>query len=146
MQTAMGVESIDDAVERIYKDFLLINSRKVKFDPNNEKSIGDVFQQLVEQLDKKMEWKDVITMVTESDFRRDVMLSILGVNEATGFFYQVSSSGGYGGSIIDYINDAVKRDYIELGWKVGRYYNEELKDNSFMITAPDGREFRLPLE
>ncbi len=144
MQTAMGVENVDDAVERIYKDFILINSRKVRFDLNNEKSIGEVFQQMVEQLDKKMDMKDVFKMFMESDFRRDLMLSAFGVNEVTGFFYNVGSAYCYVGSIIDFLNDAVKQDYIELGWKVSRYYNEELKEDHFMVTAPDGREFRLP--
>jgi hypothetical protein len=146
MQTAMGLDSIDDAVERIYKDFLLINSKKVRFDPNNEKSIGEVFQSLIKELDEKMDPKDLLKSVGENEFKRNVVLAFLGVDEVTFFLYNIHVAIDNRGSIIDFMNDAVKLRYIEVGWGFGRYYNQELNDYHALITSPNGKEFRLPIQ
>ena len=70
----------------------------------------------------------------------------LGVDEVTLFLYQLALSKDYRGTIIDYFNDAVKRDYIDLGWKFGKYYNVELDDFLDKIIDPSGKEILLPLE
>jgi hypothetical protein len=44
------------------------------------------------------------------------------------FLYQVSITNGYNGSIIDFMNEAVKQSYVKVGWGFSRSYNEELNE------------------
>jgi hypothetical protein len=142
----MGAKDVDSAIEKMYNDFVLINSKKIRFDPNNEKSISQVFNQLLKELDERVDIADLLEMVKNNDAHRNAMRTNLGVDEVTFFLYQLGSSEGYRGTIIDYLNDAVKRDYIDKGWRFGEYYNPKLKDFHQKIIDPSGKEILLPLE
>jgi len=75
-----------------------------------------------------------------------MMLINLGVDEVTFFLYNFSVAKDYRGSIIDFMNEAVKQSYIEVGWEFGRYYNQKLNEYHALITDPNEIEFRLPIQ
>jgi copper chaperone CopZ len=146
MQIAMGAKDVDSAIDKMYGDFVLINSKKIRFDPNNAMSIGEVFVKVVKEYDSRVDIADLVRRVKNDDFQRNVMMLSLGIEEATFFLYQLGLSSGYRGTIIDYLNDAVKRDYLDLGWRFGEYYNSELKGYYQKVIDPHGKETLLPLK
>jgi hypothetical protein len=120
MQTAMGLKDINTAVDQIYSDFLLINSKKVRFDPNNEKSISAVFLQLLKELDEKMNIDEVIhRMRNNVNFRED-FLKRLGLSEVINLYYAdlMALSNSYKGTIFEFINDKIRENFINKGWKL----------------------------
>jgi hypothetical protein len=78
MQTAMGSKDVDSAIDKMYSDFLLINSKKIRFDPNNTMSVGEVFVKVVEELDSRVDIDDLLRRVRENDLQRDAMMMSLG--------------------------------------------------------------------
>jgi len=120
MQTAMGVRDINTAVDRIYGDFLLINSKKVRFDPNNEKSISEVFLQLLKELDEKMDINTIIyNIIYDEDFRVD-FLKRLGLGEVIDLYYAelMALEDEYKGTIFEFINEKLRELYISKGWQL----------------------------
>ncbi len=146
MQTAMGLKDTNAAVEKFYNDFLLINSKKIRFDPNNEKSIGEVFLDVVKKYDERPDMGELLERVRDNDFHRHVMLANLGIDELTFFLYNYSLGGRFRGTIIDYFNEAVKQDYIALGWSFSEYYNSKLNEYHTKIILPSRDEILLPIE
>jgi hypothetical protein len=145
MQTAMGFNSPDEAVDQLYKDFILINSKKARFDPNNEMSFGEVFQTLVEERDNKIDTEDLIEMARSDDIHKNMMMNALGLDESIFFLYNAVFNK-YEGNYIDFINDSVKQHFIPLGWQFQKYYNNEFNGFHTLIIAPDGRKYYLPLK
>jgi hypothetical protein len=80
--------------------------------------------------------KDVYRDTRDNEVLRNMMLINLGVDEVTFFLYNFSVAKDYRGSIIDFMNEAVKQSYIEVGWEFGRYYNQKLNEYHALITDP----------
>ncbi len=120
MQTAMGLKDVNAAVDRIYSDFLLISSKKVRFDPNNDKSISEVFLQLLREFDKKMYIEEVIyRLINDNDFRED-FFKRLGMSQVTELYYAalVVDVNEYRGTIFEFINDMIRENFINKGWQL----------------------------
>jgi len=149
MQTAMGLKDTNAAVESIYNDFLLINNKKIRFDPNNEKSISEVFIQLLKELDRKINIDDIVSRIINDEEFSNNLLDRLGVDEVTVFFYYFELgdlTDEYIGTIFNFMNNKVKENYLKDGWIFQEYYNQKLKKNHTLIIDPSGNETYLPIE
>jgi DNA-binding Lrp family transcriptional regulator len=115
IQSMLGVESLDMAVENIFNDYVLIMKEKFEYDSDFEKTPGEVFKDIkaaAKELDRIKKGKDDIDVQCE-------ILRDFNIDEAVISYFIFEKIDDYRGNLIEFIGDNIIEYYTKVkGWAI----------------------------
>jgi transcriptional regulator with XRE-family HTH domain len=110
LQGMLGKNSLNEAIDEIYKYSVEIMKKKFDYDPESEKTPSDIFEYVTKQ---EREYSRLKKGKRESLTQREI-LKCLGMDEITFNYYEFEKQDGYVGTLVDFMTEYTIRYFNEV--------------------------------
>lgn len=120
---------------------------KYEFDLELSKTLGDVFENIIELYKYNERSLNNILSAKKSVFHQTLVLRLWGMGwEVKALYDLMSVNHGFDGTLIEFMEKSTINEFTSLGWKFEKYWNEDTQELLPIIITPTGMRLKFPFQ